>query len=272
MRQLVVTIASFISTLALGQLSAPLPRSSAYSPPTETSSSSSGSSGVYPAWTPCLNGSWSIEFRTTTANGLLVYAEEETTKGAFLLKLVGGGARLRWLHESLVDVSLQAGQDLDDGLWHRAEVRMDGANSRLLFIIDKIVLSQPLAARVLAQLDHVRYSAVYVGRDVIASLQAAAGTPMVLSVLLEPVYVGEVARVLASECGARVTPSQPDFPSLSQLSPQSRSAPGTCGRQCFNGGVCVKAPPSEVCDCTATRYSGPSCEQGEFSCGLSQGY
>ena len=42
----------------------------------------------------------------------------------------------------------------------------------------------------------------------------------------------------------------------------------TCENECQNGGVCIV---TNMCDCTGTGYTGPTCETGQLVCGWGGG-
>lgn len=216
--------------------------------------SSHASSTLHPRWSPCGNGSLSVEFRTSHASGQLVYAEDARVRSALQLKLVMGEMRLRWLLIE-TDVTLSAGQSLDDGQWHRIEIRLDDVTSRLLFTVDKTIVIQAVKASFFLETNIVQFPLFYIGTPTMSP------APIILSSLWEPQFAGDVGRILLSNCGVRPFPLDP---LISSKSNKQKTACGQTGSQCLNGGVCIRASHSgERCDCTATRFSGPYCNQGK---------
>lgn len=73
-------------------------------------------------WNAALNGSLEFEFKTEQANGLLLYTDDGGTYDFFEIKLVEGALRLRYNLGGGAQI-LTVGRDLNDGHWHKVQVR-----------------------------------------------------------------------------------------------------------------------------------------------------
>ncbi|XP_071442329.1 neurexin 1-like [Hetaerina americana] len=75
-------------------------------------------------WNPGLNGSLEFEFKTESANGLLLYTDDGGTYDFFEVKLVEGALRLRFNLGGGAQI-LTVGRELSDGHWHKVRVTRD---------------------------------------------------------------------------------------------------------------------------------------------------
>ena len=81
-------------------------------------------------WKAGLNSTLLLEFHTGQPDGLLLYMDDGGRDDFFELKLVEGALRLRY---NLGDGTqmMTVGRHLNDGLWHRAEIRRSGSETSL---------------------------------------------------------------------------------------------------------------------------------------------
>ncbi|KAF6200211.1 hypothetical protein GE061_006514 [Apolygus lucorum] len=81
-------------------------------------------------WNAGLNGSLEMEFKTEQANGLLLYTDDGGTYDFFELKLVEGALRLRYNLGGGAQI-LTVGRDLNDGHWHKVQVKRGAEKTSL---------------------------------------------------------------------------------------------------------------------------------------------
>ena len=86
---------------------------------------SSTSYAQFAKWFTTTNSSIELEFRTRQSDGLLVYLDDGGYYDFLELKLVSGRLRCRFNFGSGAE-TLAMGQDLDNGVWHKLEVRLLG--------------------------------------------------------------------------------------------------------------------------------------------------
>ncbi|CAA9993351.1 unnamed protein product [Nesidiocoris tenuis] len=91
---------------------------------------SSTSYAQFRKWNAGLNGTLELEFRTEQANGLLLYTDDGGTYDFFELKLVEGALRLRYNLGGGAQI-LTAGRDLNDGHWHKVQLKRLGDRTSL---------------------------------------------------------------------------------------------------------------------------------------------
>lgn len=216
-----------------------------------------GAFAKFPSWEPCLNGSFSFEFKTDSQNALLMYFNHDKFK-FFELKLVGGSLRLRMnLAESTVIV--RAGEKLDDSQWHKVKVRQD--NERTILSVDDVHHSRTAPGKVteFSEGSSDREVFVYFGglpKEFDNQLLSLA----LPSVVFEPRFKGSIRNLFFSDCGGE--PHRPDM--VDSLGLRSIDV-DLCerGNPCLNGGVCLTTDDGLMCDCAKTEYEGERCDIGE---------
>ena len=217
-----------------------------------------GAYAKFPSWEPCLNGSFSFEFKTDLQNALLVYLDHGKFK-FFELKMVGGSLRLR-VNLAEGTVIVRAGEKLDDGQWHTVEVRQD--NERTVLSVDDVHHSRTAPGKV------TEFGDGFSGQD---GFMFFGGLPKEFdnqlmrlalpSVVFEPRFKGSIRNLFFRNCGAE--PHRPEMvDSLGLLSVDVDLCER--GNPCLNGGVCLTTDDGLMCDCAKTEYKGERCDIGEY--------
>ena len=92
----------------------------------------------FPKWNACVNATISFEFRTTQPEALLMYVDDGGKYDFFQVVLSGGEIAIEL---NIVDgrdghVYLNQGRNLNDGRWHKVEIRRNRMETTL--IVDDI--------------------------------------------------------------------------------------------------------------------------------------
>ncbi|KAL8601328.1 hypothetical protein ACOMHN_054622 [Nucella lapillus] len=213
-----------------------------------------GSYAKFQSWQPCLNGSFSFEFKTDSPNALLVYLDHGRFK-FFELKMVGGNLRLR-VNLAEGTVILHAGEKLDDGHWHKVEVRQD--NERTTLIVDEVPHSKTAPGKVTDISDTFTEKEVFM---YFGGLPQEFDNQMLLlalpSVVFEPRFRGSIRNLFLKDC-ARDSHRPDMVDSFGLRSVQVDLCEG--GNPCLNGGVCLTTDDGLMCDCSKTDYVGERCD------------
>jgi hypothetical protein len=161
-------------------------------------------------------------------------------------------------------ISLSSGYRLDDGGWHRLEVRLqplDTHTSQLAFIVDDQYQTVPLHSHLTHSLlgdvifDHVTVAGM--PRDINTS------TLLMATVVMEPRFQGAVRNVIMSQCGEQQVIVEPVY-----VTGDTNDKVKLCdsGQVCLHDGYCVKSVSEGiVCHCHNTGHSGPLCERREYT-------
>ena len=218
-----------------------------------------GSFAKFPAWKPCLNGSFSFQFRTEHQNALLVYLDHGNFK-FFELKLVGGNLRLR-VNFAEGTVIVRAGEMLDDGKWHKVEVRQE--NQRSVLIVDDEMQSRTAPDKASDLVETLSDAKIFM---YFGGLPKEFDNRLLLlalpSVVFEPRFEGSIRKLSLKNCGAEQhRPEVVDSFGLrleyvnicEELNP------------CLNNGVCKSHDNELLCDCTKTDFEGFHCEIGMYA-------
>jgi len=91
-----------------------------------------------PVW-PLEENKLVLEFNTDQPDGLILYCDDGGTKEFLVLKLVEGTLRLRYNLGDSGTQMMTVGRHLNDGLWHRAEIRVRDENSKVSLTVDGFV-------------------------------------------------------------------------------------------------------------------------------------
>ena len=217
-----------------------------------------GAFAKFPSWEPCLNGSFSFEFKTDSQNALLVYLDHGKFK-FFELKLVGGSLRLR-VNLAEGTVIVRGGEKLDDSQWHKVEVRQD--NERTILTVDGVHNSRTAPGKV------TEFSEGSSDREVFmffGGLPREFDNQLLLlalpSVVFEPRFRGSIRNLFFRDCGEE--PHRPEM--VDSLGLRSIDV-DLCerGNPCLNGGVCLSTDDGLLCDCAKTEYEGERCDIGKY--------
>ncbi|XP_076443088.1 neurexin 1-like isoform X2 [Babylonia areolata] len=213
-----------------------------------------GSYAKFPAWQPCLNGSFRFEFKTDSPNALLVYLDHGRFR-FFELKMVGGNLRLR-VNLAEGTVILHAGEKLDDGEWHKVEFRQD--NERTVLVVDDIPHSRTSPGKVTELDKTLTEKEVYM---YFGGLPHEFNNQMLLlalpSVVFEPRFRGSIRNLFFRDCGREAyRPEMVDSFGLRSVEVDLCER----GNPCLNGGVCLTTDEGLMCDCAKTEYMGDRCD------------
>ncbi|KAL8610426.1 hypothetical protein ACOMHN_035143 [Nucella lapillus] len=213
-----------------------------------------GAYAKFPSWEPCLNGSFTFQFKTDSSNALLVYVDHGKFK-YFELKMIAGSLRLRLnLAEGIV--IMRAGEKLNDSQWHSVEVRQD--NERTLLTVDEVSHSRTSPGKVSDFIDSS------LDREI---LMFFGGLPLeyenqllllaLPSVVFEPRFKGSIRNLFFRDCGGE--PHRPEM--IDSFGLRSLDV-DLCerGNPCLNAGVCLTTDDGLMCDCAKTEYKGDRCD------------
>ncbi|CAG5122236.1 unnamed protein product [Candidula unifasciata] len=88
----------------------------------------------FPKWDACINASIAFEFRTRQNDGLLMYTDDNGKYDYLQLAVTEGAIRLwiNFVREKEQSVEIELGRNLNDGNWHRVEVKRNRMETTLL--------------------------------------------------------------------------------------------------------------------------------------------
>ncbi|CAL1526179.1 unnamed protein product [Lymnaea stagnalis] len=215
---------------------------------------SPGSYVKYPPWEPCLNGSFSFEFKTREQHSLLLYLN----KGEFLfieMKMYKGGVRLR-VNIGEGTLIIRAGQSLDDNEWHFVEVRQDGD---LTFLkVDGVEHSKKSQGLLQYYGSASSNDTFLVIGGLPVEYESKKFKSLALpSVIFEPRFRGSIRNLFYRSCGGEPVRPQP-LESYGILTKDIDLCEQ--GNPCLNGGRCLTTDNGILCDCLNTEYKGDRCD------------
>ncbi|XP_055878286.1 neurexin-2-like isoform X11 [Biomphalaria glabrata] len=215
---------------------------------------SPGSYVKYPPWEPCLNGSFSFEFKTREQNALLLYLN----KGEYLffeIKVYKGGVRLR-VNVGEGTLILRAGENLDNNEWHSVEVRQDG---EMTYLSVDGREQQKKSPGLLQYYGHVTSNDTFlvIGGLPIEYESKKFKSLALPSVIFEPRFRGSIRNLFYRTCGGESIRPQPI-----ESSGLLTNEVDLCerGNPCLNGGKCLTTDNGVLCNCASTEYKGDRCE------------
>ena len=173
------------------------------------------------------------------------------------LKLVGGVIRLR-LNLGEGATILAVGQNLNDRQWHKVEVSRNEEDTTLK--LDKESQTQKSLGQEYAFGNLSQNSFMFVGGMPI-TYSAKLSLLALPSVMFEPRYRGSVRNLLYSNCGGaleRVDMIESRGVRTNKLDLCEEENP------CKHEGICISTDSGSICDCSATEYEGPVCEEREY--------
>ena len=208
----------------------------------------------FPPWRVCSNATLTFDFKAARPDGLLLYTDDGGATDYLELKLVQGGAQLRWRVAGTAPRQTSVSSDLADAHWHRLSVTRDGG--RVTLAVD--ASTGDVVSNDTDFGDASHNSPVFIGGippkysfrlDMLAQPTA----------LFEQRYAGAVRRVVYGGCG-RESRQQ----SMVDSQGVRRTHNDTCRpvSPCRHGGVCVSVDRGPWCDCRGTGYEGKHCEKG----------
>ncbi|KAK2154595.1 hypothetical protein LSH36_264g04026 [Paralvinella palmiformis] len=217
---------------------------------------------AFPPWIPCRNGSLTLDFRTKKSSQLLLYLD--TGQGEFFqVKLVRKVGMLRWsLGEGATSV-LTAGHDLDDDVWHHAEIRREGGSTQ--FVIDNLERN---AAENEADLDFGESAGIfylYIGGLPLGQSSRELANRFTA---YEPRFRGSIRNLRYSNCGALA--ENVDIIESEGLR-ETKDDPCKLINPCLHGGTCVATDMGAICDCTGSEHFGQFCEKDERKMEIASG-
>jgi len=204
----------------------------------------------FPPWAGCTNASFSFDFRTTQLipdrGVLLWYADDGGRTDFFVVMLTAqrGAVRLvlRLADETDGNVDISLGRSVNDGRWHRVEVRRRRAETVLS--VDDEVDSGTVFGRSF-QFGRGNNSDVFIGgmpRRLVAHLSGMAMPSAVFAAR----FRGSVRNVVYGNCTCeRRRASLVDGDGV-------RAADDTCEQRnpCRDGCLCISTDVDTSCDCS----------------------
>lgn len=217
-----------------------------------------GSYAKFPSWEPCLNWSFSFEFKTSKTNALLVYFDRGSFN-FFELKIIGGSARLRLtVRESTV--TMHAGEKLDDSKWHKVQVQQD--NRRTILTVDGVPHSKT-PPNGWAELSEVPAGTPFLFIGGLPKETTDNYLRLALpSIVFEPRFQGSIRNLFYRDCdGEEHRPAMIDSHGILSTDVDYCEK----GNPCLNGGTCLSTDGGLICDCTRTDFTGVRCDIGEYT-------
>ncbi|PVD32369.1 hypothetical protein C0Q70_07803 [Pomacea canaliculata] len=207
----------------------------------------------FPAWEPCLNGSFSFDFMTGQPYALLVYLDYGGIH--FLeLKLIRGSVQLR-ANFGEGTVTMLAGENLDDSRWHAVEVRQD--NERTVLTVDGITHVKSAPGKMADFRDVTSKEAFMFVGGLPVEYESRLNILAVASVVFEPRFKGSIRNLFYRFCGREQhRPEIIDSGGLLSVGVELCER----GNPCLNGGVCLTTNSGLVCDCARTEFKGERCD------------
>ncbi|XP_052814158.1 neurexin-1-like [Mya arenaria] len=213
----------------------------------------------FPKWNACTESSLSFEFRTKEPDGLLLYMDDSGENDFLELSVVKGRARMRFNIVQGRDgaLTLTLGRQLNDGGWHRIEIRRK--RMQIYLYVDRYHDSRLAVG-----------SDFYLGNVANNSFVYFGGLPMIYgegknksnlkrlslpSAFFETRFEGEIRNTIYGNCTCRK--QRANMMSGEDVSPfplEACDVINTCG-DC----LCVSGDDGPACKCQQE-----ACEDGMF--------
>lgn len=216
---------------------------------------STSSYARYPCWEPGLNGSIVFEFKTDQSDGLLMYNDDGGQFDFFEIKLLSGSLRLR-LNLGSGAATVQVGSDLNDYMWHKAELKRDAQKTHLI-VDDKLENTVTFHSRDLMFGNVSTNSDVFFG-GIPKYYHQRLSTLALPSVVFEPHYKGHIRNIVY------MTESNVDRPGMIDSVGLRYNQVDKCEVEnpCQHGGLCISTDTGATCSCSFVDYTGDFCETG----------
>ncbi|XP_046401405.1 neurexin-1 isoform X2 [Ischnura elegans] len=210
-------------------------------------------------WNPGLNGSLEFEFKTESANGLLLYTDDGGTYDFFEVKLVEGALRLRFNLGGGAHI-LTVGRDLSDGHWHKVRVTRDVERTSLT--VDGATRTKVSRGREFHFGSLRTNSDVFVGGVPTAWYGSRLALLALPSVIFEPRFGGSVRNLVYADEETAVARRQEarmkDFKGI-----RGNASTDACEEHdpCQHGGICISTDSGPICECRNVDFEGVHCEK-----------
>ncbi|XP_071247716.1 neurexin-1a isoform X6 [Salvelinus alpinus] len=213
----------------------------------------SGQWGRFPVWNACCESILSFSVRTHSADGLLLYLDDEGFCDFLELLLLHGKLRLRFSIFCAEPAEVSSGVAVSDGHWHAVRVKRDWRNTSLE-VDGKMEGWAEVKSK---RKDMTVFSHTFMG-GVSPELHASPLRLTSPGVRDHASFAGWLAGVTINGSVAVLEGSE------------GVTVGDGCGpaHVCQNGGVCSVVEMRAVCDCTGTGYKGNDCSEEHHSPGL----
>ncbi|XP_071247725.1 neurexin-1a isoform X14 [Salvelinus alpinus] len=207
----------------------------------------SGQWGRFPVWNACCESILSFSVRTHSADGLLLYLDDEGFCDFLELLLLHGKLRLRFSIFCAEPAEVSSGVAVSDGHWHAVRVKRDWRNTSLE-VDGKMEGWAEVKSK---RKDMTVFSHTFMG-GVSPELHASPLRLTSPGVRDHASFAGWLAGVTINGSVAVLEGSE------------GVTVGDGCGpaHVCQNGGVCSVVEMRAVCDCTGTGYKGNDCSEG----------
>ncbi|KAG1696117.1 Neurexin-3 [Nymphon striatum] len=208
-------------------------------------------------WFVGVNGSLSLDFKTSEPNGLLLYTDDGGSFDFFEVKLVDGSVRLRYNVGGGATV-LTLGRNLNDNMWHRVDIHRKYNETRL--VIDGEFQNKVVRGEDQSFGNFSTNGYVYIGG--LPTWFNSKLTFLALpSVVFEPRFRGEIRNVAyrSEEAGTATRQYMIEFKGVRSTESDQ------CDKQdpCQNGGTCISTDNGAICDCKNIDYEGAFCQNSK---------
>ncbi|XP_052348035.1 neurexin-1a-like isoform X19 [Oncorhynchus keta] len=206
----------------------------------------SGQWGRFPVWNACCESILSFSVRTHSADGLLLYLDDEGFCDFLELLLLHGKLRLRFSIFCAEPAEVSSGVAVSDGHWHAVRVKRDWRNTSLE-VDGKMEGWAEVKSK---RKDMTVFSHTFMG-GVSPELHASPLRLTSPGVRDHASFAGWLAGVTVNGSVAVLEGSE------------GVTVGDGCGpaHECQNGGVCSVVEMRAVCDCTNTGYKGNDCSE-----------
>ena len=200
----------------------------------------------FPDWNACINASFTFEFKTTQKEGLLMYVDDGGRYDFFEVMHVSGRVRCVL---NIVDgrdghVHIDVGTNVNDGRWHRVEIRRNRMETTLL--VDRISDSRFSFGSDFHFGSLQNNSNVFIG-GLPAELRQNLHALALPSVLFQPRFKGSIRNVLYSNCTCQTTRAQMlDGVGVNLVPVEACDLHNPCRDGC----LCISQDSEARCDCS----------------------
>ncbi|BFZ21895.1 hypothetical protein BsWGS_24934 [Bradybaena similaris] len=152
----------------------------------------------YPKWNACNNASIMFEFRTTQADGLLMYTNYHGERNSIQVAITEGAIQLRisFVEEKEQNVELILGNNMNNGNWHSIEVKRNRMETTL-FVDNSQSSKVAFGDDVGEEMDTNTY--MYFG-GIPSSIIQNQAEPLIPSKVLNTPFRGEIRNIVYFNC------------------------------------------------------------------------
>lgn len=209
----------------------------------------------FPKWNPCQNGSFSLEFKTRSSDGLILYMDDGGHSDYIELKLLQSFLHLKFNFGG-DPMRLTLGHILNDDNWHKVTVSQSGHNMTLT--VDDESQRRVYHRNDITFGNYLTNTHVFIGGIGIEYEDRTTELTMP-HLFFEKRFNGSIRNVLYSNCGGPfIRPEMLDYRGI-----QAGNNDCLNRNPCRNGGVCLTGDSGLTCDCSSTKFGGRHCEIGK---------